>query len=133
MQSALFNGGYARRVCECDDQSPTTRTCNNSSVILLFAEPQSARGRHQLSWYLEAQSAPALDTMGKGSQEEKHDGEEVTEENKNLLPVEAATVTSGRRSEDEDGPPPPPDGGWGWVVVAASFLCNMVSKYFLQQ
>jgi len=64
--------------------------------------------------------------MGMGSQEEKHDGEEVTEENKNLLPVEVATVTSGRRSEDEDGPPPPPDGGWGWVVVAASFLCNMV-------
>merc|ERR1719239_667701 len=30
------------------------------------------------------------------------------------------------KKEAQDGPPPPPDGGWGWIIVAASFLCNMV-------
>ena len=59
--------------------------------------------------------------MGKGSQEEKHEGE-VVEESKNLL----ESPQNRTKSEDDGGPPPPPDGGWGWVVVAASFLCNMV-------
>eukprot|EP00092_Neocalanus_flemingeri_P084653 GFUD01106387.1.p1 GENE.GFUD01106387.1~~GFUD01106387.1.p1 ORF type:complete len:535 (+),score=130.06 GFUD01106387.1:51-1655(+) len=57
--------------------------------------------------------------MGKGNQEEKQNTEVVSEEAKNLLrhPIS---------QHEEEGPPPPPDGGWGWVIVAASFLCNMV-------
>ena len=58
--------------------------------------------------------------MGKGRREEKLHKEEVLEEAKNLL------VHSIPHDGEEEGPPPPPDGGWGWVIVAASFLCNMV-------
>ena len=59
--------------------------------------------------------------MGSGCQEEKEEGGTV-EESKDLL---ASQARRGKKDEDTS-PPPPPDGGWGWVVVGASFLCNMV-------
>ena len=57
--------------------------------------------------------------MGKGSQVEKSCGEGILEESKNLLNENISP-------NNTEGPPPPPDGGWGWVIVVASFLCNMV-------
>jgi MFS family permease len=47
---------------------------------------------------------------------------------------EAARLTVEQEEADDDGLsycdyhdlPPPPDGGYGWVVVFASFMCNMI-------
>jgi len=57
--------------------------------------------------------------MGSGTEEEKKNG--LTTEERKLLLRESQP-----ESEKDTGPPPPPDGGWGWVIVVASFLCNMV-------
>ncbi|XP_060523982.1 monocarboxylate transporter 3 isoform X2 [Cylas formicarius] len=44
---------------------------------------------------------------------------------------EAARLTAEQQDDDEDiiyynDLPPPPDGGYGWVVVFASFMCNLI-------
>jgi len=58
--------------------------------------------------------------MGGGAEEEKRTDMTNGEEGKQLLKEFQP------KKEAQDGPPPPPDGGWGWIIVAASFLCNMV-------
>lgn len=44
---------------------------------------------------------------------------------------EAARLTADGADADDDEAydyeiPPPPDGGYGWVVVFASFMCNLI-------
>merc|ERR1719367_450579 len=43
-----------------------------------------------------------------------------------------ASCVAGRKASQESivAPPKPPDGGWGWVIVFACFMCNLVINGF---
>ncbi|XP_065084865.1 uncharacterized protein LOC135707064 isoform X2 [Ochlerotatus camptorhynchus] len=63
-------------------------------------------------------------------------GRKVTRTDSDIACEEASRLTADLQDEvspeDDDGMceyhdmPPPPDGGYGWVIVFASFMCNMI-------
>ena len=60
--------------------------------------------------------------------------EASAEEENDKLDLEAAggkNISSQSSENSEEVPlPSPPDGGWGWVIVFACFMCNLVISKF---
>ncbi|CAH0552902.1 unnamed protein product [Brassicogethes aeneus] len=77
-------------------------------------------------------SSSRLSDMAKQQQQPR--SRKISRTDSEVACEEAARLTAEQQEEDDDGLsycdyhdlPPPPDGGYGWVVVFASFMCNMI-------
>ena len=64
--------------------------------------------------------------MGKGMEQLKADTDVLHEESNSLLHKVSGGGGEQCNTAHEKLPPAPPDGGWGWAVVFASFMCNLI-------
>ena len=63
---------------------------------------------------------------------EEENGETTTNKNFDLEAAGGKKISSQSSEMSEEVPlPSPPDGGWGWVIVFACFMCNLVISKFL--